>query len=228
MPNRGCCRLSRWTHRWSGRAGLPRRCRRRASRVRSSNRSMSVQNSRSPWRAVAPPVVLPANGGHGHGAGGNLVAGGSFYWLRPNINNNTAFVTTAGIGAATTSVSSEDFDWDYLPAAAGWIGWNNDCGVGFRGRYFHFDHDSNTHNAVLDATARPRRRSRPRPACRRWSACRREVFNRQASSCKTCVAPTCSASIAICGSRRLTWKGRLPANGRVSLWCSAPAAATCR
>lgn len=106
--------------------------------------------SAAPATVDAPAIAVNETRGNG-GHGGGLSAGGSFYLLRPFVNNNAAFVTTTGIGAATTTVNSEDFNWNYQPAFAGWLGWTSDCGVGFRGRYFQFDHDSETINGTLSA-----------------------------------------------------------------------------
>jgi hypothetical protein len=71
-----------------------------------------------------------------------VMAGGSVYFLRPYHTDNPAFVVNRGIGTATPTSTTEDFDWSYRVAPAGWIGYTTDCGVGIRARYFFFDHDS--------------------------------------------------------------------------------------
>jgi len=119
---------------------------------------------------TAAPLALtaaPALDGHGHAhgtgcgascadgcgnGGGGIMAGASLYVLRPHINNNTAFTITTGIGTPSPVVSSTDFDWNYQIAPAAWLGWTGPNGVGFRGRYFHFDHNSDGAVASLDST----------------------------------------------------------------------------
>jgi hypothetical protein len=91
---------------------------------------------------------------NGCGTSGGIMAGASLYFLRSHINNNTVFTTTTGIGTPTPVVTSTDFDWNYHIAPAGWLGWSGPNGVGLRGRYFHFDHNSEGARISLDpATA---------------------------------------------------------------------------
>jgi hypothetical protein len=83
------------------------------------------------------------------------VGGASLYYLKPYFTDNPAFITTT-VDVITGAVVSPgqtttDFDWNYQPAAALWLGMTGDSGWGWRGRYFHFDQSSNTLNAVNNA-----------------------------------------------------------------------------
>src|SRR5947208_2413823 len=91
----------------------------------------------------ANPVPPPNAGG--------LMGGASLYFLKPYINNNTAFVTATGIGTATPTTTSSDFDWSYHVAPAVWLGYTSDCGLGVRGRYFIFDESSSGASGSLTA-----------------------------------------------------------------------------
>jgi hypothetical protein len=102
--------------------------------------------------AIGTPMVQFVEEEHGPCRAG-IMAGASLYFLRPYYTNDPAFVTTTGIGTATPVVSSEDFDWNFHVAPAAWLGWTSECGVGFRGRFFHFEHDSEDVSTSLDATA---------------------------------------------------------------------------
>ncbi|MCS7047486.1 MAG: Lpg1974 family pore-forming outer membrane protein [Gemmataceae bacterium] len=82
-----------------------------------------------------------------------LTGGAAIYYLRPYINNNVAFVTTTGIGTSTPVQNTTDFEWDFQPAGAVWAGWTSPCGPGLRGRYFYFNHDSETARARLGVDA---------------------------------------------------------------------------
>lgn len=91
---------------------------------------------------TAPIVQIVDNEQQPEHVRSGIMGGASIYFLRPYINNNTAFTTTTGIGTATPAQSSEDFDWNYHVAPAVWLGWTSKCGAGFRARYFYFDQDS--------------------------------------------------------------------------------------
>jgi hypothetical protein len=83
-----------------------------------------------------------------------LTAGGSFYYLKPYVQGNTAFVTTINPGQPNSQVISDSFHWDFQPTFAGWIGWTGPSGLGVRARYFQFDHhssDSTLSNAPVAA-----------------------------------------------------------------------------
>ena len=114
--------------------------------------------------APAPEVTLATQAGAGAtnlfndnsatGLGG-LMAGSTFYYLKPFMQGNTAFVTVTNPGTPTSSESSSSFNWNYNPAFAGWIGWTLDGGLGVRGRYFQFSADSETASISNGATALP-------------------------------------------------------------------------
>ncbi len=102
--------------------------------------------------AAAPyaerPVLQFDDGSHRDSSGGPT-AGGTVYFLRPYINNNTAFVTSTGIGTATPSTTSQEFEWNWHLATGAWLGWSSSCGLGFRARHFYFDNDSKTADGTL-------------------------------------------------------------------------------
>jgi hypothetical protein len=80
-----------------------------------------------------------------------LSAGGSFLLLKPYFgSNNTAYSTRTGITTPSPQQTNTDFVWQFEPAMAFWLGWHNENGIGFRGRYFRFDQLSHTLNANLD------------------------------------------------------------------------------
>jgi major outer membrane protein len=99
----------------------------------------------------APLVQLVDNHEQPDNCRSGIMGGGSVYILRPYINNNTAFVTTTGIGTATPVQSEEDFNWNFHVAPAAWLGWSSQCGFGFRARYFQFDNDSEDVSGSLTA-----------------------------------------------------------------------------
>jgi len=101
----------------------------------------------------APVVQFVDNHQQSDECRSGIMGGASIYFLRPFINNNTAFTTTTGIGSANPVSSATDFEWNYHVAPAGWLGWTSHCGVGFRGRYFTFDQDSEPLLGTLDAGA---------------------------------------------------------------------------
>jgi hypothetical protein len=115
--------------------------------IRAANSDVKTQTSAP---TDAPHIPLNTNQSDDCCVGG-LMGGASLYFLRPHINNNTALTTTTGIGSASVNVTSDEIDWNYHTAPAFWLGWTNVNGVGFRARYFQFDHDSET----LDRTLTP-------------------------------------------------------------------------
>jgi hypothetical protein len=80
-----------------------------------------------------------------------IMGGASLYFIRPYINNNTALVTTTGVGTAAPQQASEEFDWNYHIAPAAWLGWTSQCGAGFRTRFFGFDQNSESVTETLGA-----------------------------------------------------------------------------
>lgn len=122
----------------------------------------------SPAQADQPPVAAVTNGGlltppavesgaaaQENGPTKGLMAGGAFYFIRPYLQNNTAFVTTVNPGQPNSVVTSESFHWDFQPAFAGWIGWTSSCGLGVRSRYFQFSERSETTVLTNDITPPP-------------------------------------------------------------------------
>ena len=101
----------------------------------------------------APVVQFVDNHQQPENCHSGIMGGGTVYFLRPYINNNTAFTVTTGIGTANPVSTSEDFDWNFHVAPAAWLGWSSQCGVGFRARYFNFDQDSEGRSGALDAAA---------------------------------------------------------------------------
>jgi hypothetical protein len=81
-------------------------------------------------------------------------AGGSFYYVKPFLQNNTAFLTTIAPATPNSVVSYTNFHWSYEPAGAFWLGWNADCGLGARGRFFFYDQESTT-LSLVNATSVP-------------------------------------------------------------------------
>lgn len=101
----------------------------------------------------APVVQFTDNHDHADDCLSGIMAGGEIYFLRPFINNNTALITTTGIGTAAPIQLATDFDWNYHVAPAAWLGWTSKCGVGFRARYFGFDQSSQPIIDTLSAGA---------------------------------------------------------------------------
>ena len=98
--------------------------------------SAQAQDHHFPAPISAPVVQIVDNEQQPEHVRSGIMGGLSIYFVRPYINNNTAFTTTTGIGTATPQTSSEDFDWNYHVAPAAWLGWTSKCGAGFRARYF--------------------------------------------------------------------------------------------
>jgi hypothetical protein len=131
-----------------------------AAKVKQTSTARYTTEDGPPVLTTGPTVPL---GEHGHGncntdcasagdgSSGGIMGGVALYFLRPSISNNTAFITTGGIGSPRPIVASQDFDWDYHIAPAAWLGWSGPAGVGVRARYFHFDHDSEATRAALTA-----------------------------------------------------------------------------
>jgi hypothetical protein len=103
-----------------------------------------------PYPLAQAPVVEFIDEPQGPYRGG-IMAGASLYFLRPYHTENPAFVVTQGIGTANPRSTTEDFDWNYHVAPAGWIGCTSECGVGGRVRYFFFDHDAEAITRTLSA-----------------------------------------------------------------------------
>jgi hypothetical protein len=70
--------------------------------------------------------------------------GGAFYYLKPYLQNNTAAVITVAPGTPNSLVTQESFNWHFQPAAAFWLGWTSQSGVGVQARYFFFNQSSGT------------------------------------------------------------------------------------
>ncbi len=102
------------------------------------------------YGCVNAPVVQFVEESEGPCKAG-IMGGASLYILRPYHNNNAAFIVDSGIGTANPTQTTEDFDWNFKVAPAVWLGWSSACGVGFRGRYFHFDHASESIDRILTA-----------------------------------------------------------------------------
>jgi hypothetical protein len=96
-----------------------------------------------------PPLVAtpgPACVGESHAAPADspespcgLMGGGTLYLLKPFFTNNSSFLVVSNPNLPNSQVTTNNFHWDYNPAAAFWVGWNCDDGLGVRARYFHFD-----------------------------------------------------------------------------------------
>jgi hypothetical protein len=104
------------------------------------------------------PTIMHDNGSwsydgddHSSEQHGGIAAGAGFYYLRPYISNNPAFVTNTGIGTPRPTSSTTDFDWSYKPAAAFWLGYALESGLGLRARFFYFDQASSTSSTSLTA-----------------------------------------------------------------------------
>lgn len=106
-----------------------------------------------PGALNAPVVQIVDNQQQPEHVRSGIMGGASVYFLRPYVNNNTAFTTITGIGTATPQQTSVDFDWNYHIAPAAWLGWTSKCGAGFRARYFYFDADSEGVSDSLGAAA---------------------------------------------------------------------------
>jgi hypothetical protein len=91
-----------------------------------------------------PPVQPWDSGAQESAPAHEFTGGGTFYFLRPYLQNNTAFVTTFNPGQPNSQVISESFHWDFQPAFAAWIGWTGESGLGVRARYFEFSDNSET------------------------------------------------------------------------------------
>jgi hypothetical protein len=78
------------------------------------------------------------------GAGGGLVAGVSLGFLRPNYPGNFAFISTVDPNGVAPRVTANDFHWDYVVAPTFWLGWESECGLGVRGRWFMFEERPDT------------------------------------------------------------------------------------
>ncbi len=88
----------------------------------------------------APMMVLDpgACDGHGRGCRWHWEVGGGFYFIQPNFESNTAFVTRRTTGVTTTNTTT-DFRYNLEVTPLAWIAWTHDCGLGVRGRWFMFD-----------------------------------------------------------------------------------------
>jgi major outer membrane protein len=104
---------------------------------------------------IIPPVLASGATAPQNGPTNGLMAGGTFYFIRPYLQNNTAYVTTIGPGQPTSQVISQPFGWDFQPAFAGWIGWTGSSGLGIRSRYFTFSERSETASLTNDITPPP-------------------------------------------------------------------------
>ncbi len=91
----------------------------------------------------------------GNGPRSGLLGGASFYYLKPYLPNNTAFRTTTMPDTPMSQVVDTTFSWNYEPAAAFWLGWAPDNGLGLRARYFFFDQTSPTLNVSNTTTPPP-------------------------------------------------------------------------
>jgi hypothetical protein len=79
-------------------------------------------------------------------------AGLEFLFLKPHFDNGTAFLSSQnGEIANRSNAVSHEFDYDYDLSTRIFLGYTNDCGLGFRTRYFHYDHDSSTPSVTVPA-----------------------------------------------------------------------------
>jgi hypothetical protein len=73
--------------------------------------------------------------------------GGELLWFRPYFEHNTAFSletdTTLGNGVSNAAFSSTPFRYDFDIAPRFFVGWEDDCGFGYRGRYWQYKQDAN-------------------------------------------------------------------------------------
>ncbi len=66
-----------------------------------------------------------------------------FLFLKPHFENSTAFISSQNGNIGNRSdARSHEFGYDWDAASRLVLGYTNDCGLGFRTRYFHYDHDS--------------------------------------------------------------------------------------
>lgn len=98
----------------------------------------------APAPTTSAPAMTPSSTGlsmfnPAPDCAGGLQAGGTFYFLKPFMQNNTAYVTTTNPGLANSLVTNTPFEWNLQPAFAGWLGWTWGSGLGIRARYFQFD-----------------------------------------------------------------------------------------
>ena len=82
---------------------------------------------------------------------GRWSLGASAYILMPIHQNNTAFTTTSGIGAANVTRADTSFTWNMSVSPAVWISYRSPRGVNTRLRYFYFDQTSNSLATSLDS-----------------------------------------------------------------------------
>ena len=79
-------------------------------------------------------------------------AGLELLFLKPHFDNGTAFLSSQNGGVAERSNAvSHEFDYDYELAPRIYLGYTTDCGLGFRTRYFQFDHESSTPSVTVPA-----------------------------------------------------------------------------
>ena len=71
--------------------------------------------------------------------GGGFIGGGAVTYLKPEFEDNAAFFL-ANTGSGETT--SQEFDYDYDGGYRVWLGWVSCSGLGFRGRYWSFDDES--------------------------------------------------------------------------------------
>ena len=66
-----------------------------------------------------------------------------FLFLKPHFENSTAFLSSqSGDIGNRSEARSHEFNYDWDAASRLVLGYTNDCGLGFRMRYFQYDHDS--------------------------------------------------------------------------------------
>ncbi len=79
-------------------------------------------------------------------------AGIEFLFLKPHFENSTAFLSSQnGQIANRSNARSHEFNYDWDASSRLVLGYTNDCGLGFRTRYFHYDHDSNRPSVTVSA-----------------------------------------------------------------------------
>ncbi len=83
------------------------------------------------------------------------MGGAALYYLKPYLQNNTAYVTTIAPGTPTSVVTQSSFPWQYEPAAAFWLGYSLPGGLGVRARYFYFDQTSSSIDLTNTTTPAP-------------------------------------------------------------------------
>jgi hypothetical protein len=84
-----------------------------------------------------------------------IMGGVAFYYLKPYLQNNTAYVTTYSPGTPTSLVAQSSFPWEFEPAAAFWLGWCMPSGLGARARYFYFEQTSSSIGLTNTTTPPP-------------------------------------------------------------------------